>query len=204
VVVLIVIVAGVGACVTGALVVTWWRGDDVGGTGFILLASTVFVTGLSLGGLLTAFSSPTRDTWWWALTGRVTWTIGGAALMDVAIFSAAFASTHRKIWFWILLGCLPALGGVACASAVFDLVRGPVTLRGVPALDVTRFHRARGSDGIEATLELVDEKGALTSLDFAGWGANEAQRKIDGCPPDRNLRIQVLRHVQRVLDVVCE
>jgi hypothetical protein len=64
--------------------------QSLGMSVFTLFAVLVFATGACLGFLLTNFSSPTVETWWWALAARVGWTCGGAVLLSLGVEQITF------------------------------------------------------------------------------------------------------------------
>ncbi|HEX6764844.1 MAG TPA: hypothetical protein VF103_05185, partial [Polyangiaceae bacterium] len=113
--------------------------------------------------------------------------------------------TRRKPKFWLGMGAIVLFGALVCKNPLLDLVRGPLELHGTPKLDVERVRgRIRAGAAIYATLQVRMPSGALEVFDFSGWAASKAEEKLAACPRGRPARVTVLRHCERVLDVVCE
>jgi len=69
------------------------------------------------------------------------------------------------------------------ATPLRDLARGPLVLHGAPRADVERTHGRGG---------------------LAGWGAEVAEEKLSSCRPGQRVRLEVLAHLEKVLEVACE
>jgi hypothetical protein len=201
----ILLVPFIAIVVLGIVLAVALASKQPGVSVFTLLAVLLFGTGACLGFLLTNFSSPTAETWWWALAARVGWTCGGALMLSLAsIREASGAGRLRKPQVWVLVAVLPLVGALLCLNPIRDLVEGPLVLEGSPTLAVGRTHNlTRGGGGIWATLALRTAGGAPVSFDFVGWGASEAEAQLSQCAADQRVRVSVLPHVERVLSVEC-
>jgi hypothetical protein len=197
-----VIAGGSVACVIGACIYNRKQGMSLGASWFTLVAATVFSTGLLLGYFVTHESSPTLATWWEAPLGRVVWQVGGGLLVSVAILLEArrgYALGSAKVWIsvagFVLVGLLLPL------NAERDLLAGPRVFEAV-ALHTEKTHGWRASIG--ANLRVRADDGSERELELAGWAANDAEDRLERCARSARIRISVLEHLERVLDVRCE
>ena len=78
------------------------------------------------------------------------------------------------------------------ATPLRDLARGPLVLHGAPRADVERTHGRGG-------LDLAEPRSVHT-----GWGAEVAEEKLSSCRPGQRVRLEVLAHLEKVLEVACE
>lgn len=174
----------------------------------LVLVILVYVTGLSVGFLVTAFASPTLATWPWAIGVRAAWQLGGTVLFLAHIWRSKAMSWGRDGRSALALaGIAAALGLAAAYNPIRDLGAGPQTLH-VTSFDVTHVtalaSRGSGAEArIFATLEMSDDSGRASALDLAGWGANTAEEMLGQCESPIGATVTVLAHVERVLEVRC-
>lgn len=179
---------------------------DLGDLSLVMVIS-VYVTGLSIGFLVTAFASPTLETWPWAIGVRAAWQLGGTLLVLAHIWRSKGMSWRRGGRpAWVLAGIASALGLAAAYNPVRDLVAGPAVLR-VTDFDVAHvravYRRGGPGESIFATMQASSPDGRPRTLDLAGWGANTAEEMLGQCESPVGATVTVLAHVERVLEVRC-
>lgn len=171
---------------------------------FLLVASTVYITGLSLGFLVTGFATPTLDTWPWAIGVRVIWQLGGTVLILVFILRFAIRNGNAgKRSVWVLTGLAAALGLAAAYNPLRDLVSGPQVLR-VTDFDkkLTRNLKSPTSR-IFITLKAITPDGQPREIHLAGWSADTADDLLGRCGSTTGATVTVLVHVGNVLAAKC-
>lgn len=168
-------------------------------------AITTVATGFTVGFFVTHFSSPTPETWWWALAVRVTWQLGGALFFAVTILADAQLGSigFRKAGPWIFILVCASLGALAALNPLRDLVKGPFVTRGVAELDVDRRTRVRGGAGIWAVMYITTPDGAKYTFSMAGWAAEKTEEILKKCEGTNEVEITMLRYTKRVLDARC-
>lgn len=198
--------------VSVTLIVTWAaaahrvKGEPIGMALLSLAAITFWFTGLVLGYFVTHFSSPTPETWWWALGVRVAWQIGGALFFGLALLTDALlaGASLRKPAGWIFVTACMTIGALASINPLIDLIRGPAIMRGSAEIQVERRARVKGGASIRAELRLTAPDGTRNEWSMVGWPAEKAEAALAQCTNMNDVEITLLRHTKRVIDVRCE
>jgi len=190
---------GVILCLAIAVILSRRDGASLGMKPLTFFAIVLFCTSF-LGVLLTAFSSPTLESWWQALLVRVMWQVGGGIFIAVMVW---LEGKERPIQ--ILAMVLFSIGVIIAFNPLRDLIQGPLVLRGKMDLTVTHIHIAyRGGAKIYADLHLQAADGTQSDINVSGWRATKAIEKLDGCQDGDTVELVVLRHVEQVLDAKCQ
>ena len=68
----------------------------------------------------------------------------------------------------------------------------------------TSSARTGGGASIWLSLDLSTNDGSALSMNLTGWGAEVAEEKLSSCRPGQRVRLEVLAHLEKVLEVACE
>ncbi len=200
-----VITLAVFLIVVGVGVSHRMKGTPIGMALATFGAVTVVATGFTVGFFVTHFSSPTLETWWWALAVRVVWQIGGALFFAITILAAAELGRggFRKAGPWIFVLVCAAVGTLAALNPLRDLATGPFVTRGTAELEVDRRTRVRGGAGIWAQMHVTTTDGAQYTFSMTGWAAEKTEEILKKCEGTNEVEITMLRRTKRVLDARC-
>ena len=204
-IVLLAITLPVFLIVIGVGVEYRMKGTPIGMALATFAAITIVATGFTVGFFVTHFSSPTPETWWWALATRVIWQIGGALFFAITILADAQLGSigFRKAGPWIFILVCAVLGTLAALNPLRDAVNGPFVTRGVAELEVDRHTRVRGGAGIWAVMYITTPDGAKYTFSMAGWAAEKTEEILKKCEGTNEVEITMLRYTKRVLDARC-
>ncbi|MBI2037664.1 MAG: hypothetical protein HYT15_01875 [Candidatus Magasanikbacteria bacterium] len=183
------------------------KGESMGMALLTVAAITFWMTGLVLGFFVTLFSSPTPETWWWALAIRVVWQIGGAAFFGLAILfdsSLIRKEDRKKIGGWIFVAVCVAIGVLVSLNPLRDLVQGPVTIHGTINLEILRQMRPKYGPSIRGALEIATPEGTHYGVNMFGWPVQKAEEILEQCDNTGEIAIIVmLQRMNRLLDAWC-
>lgn len=183
------------------------KGEPIGMAVLTLAAITFWVTGLILGFFVTHFSSPTPETWWWALAVRVGWQVGGAVFFGIMLLADSLLWGHKTSWRkpagWIVVAICMAFGALLNLNPIRDMVEGPIAIRGAADIDVIRRPRNRGGWSIRAEMNLVTPEGKNYRFNMAGWPATKTEELLEKCENTNDVEIIMLRQMERVIDARC-
>ena len=183
------------------------KGESIG-MALLTVASIAFwITGLVLGFFVNHFSSPTIQTWWWALAIRVALQVGGAIFFGLAILADTLLTGNtkavRKPGGWIFVALCIVIGALVSLNPLRDLIEGPIIRRGTLDLEVVRHARVRGGTSIRAEMQLVSPDGSRYETKMVGWPAEKTEEILEQCDSTNDVEIIMLRQMERVLDVRC-
>ncbi len=183
------------------------KGESVGMGLATVSAITFWMTGLVLGFFITLFSSPTPETWWWALSVRVAWQVGGAAFFGLAILfdsSLIRKEDRKKIGGWIFVAVCVAIGVLVSINSLRDLIQGPVTMHGAVNLEVLRQMRPKYGPRISGELDIITSDGIHYQMNIFGWPVQKAEEILEQCDNAGEVEIVMLQRMNRLLDARCQ
>ncbi|WKZ29682.1 MAG: hypothetical protein QY323_03045 [Patescibacteria group bacterium] len=182
------------------------KGTPIGMALATFAAITIVATGFTVGFLVTHFSSPTPETWWWALAVRVAWQLGGALFFAITILSDAQLGSigFRKAGPWIFVLACAAVGTLASLNPLRDLANGPFVTRGVAEIEVDRSTRIRGGARIWAQMYITTVEGERYTFSMVGWAAEKTEEILKKCEGTNEVEVTMLRYTKRVLDARCQ
>jgi hypothetical protein len=170
---------------------------------FELLAIVFFSCGSMLGFLVTALLPHKLSVWWLWPGVRVAWQLGGGLWCGQAVGSLMGGGSAA---IWSLLG-FGALGAVLCATAIADLVRGPVCWEGeVVAQEVQRGHLwvpmlVPHNPTIHGQVGIRTGEGQVHTLRTAGLQTYLLTKQLNGVAGAARVRLRALRFVGAPLSV---
>jgi len=169
------------------------------------VAALVFFVAGALGGFfLTALPIMSPNDWRYWIAGRIVWQLGGAIWFGAAVC----APLDAPKWKGAALGAL--FGAILCFQPLLDLALGPLELEGqVVQVNVWqgRAWRQYGaySTTTHAQIELEGEAKQSYRLKLSGRQVQAWAERFSVCHKNQTAtRVLVLRHLQNVIELVCE
>lgn len=170
---------------------------------FELLAIVFFSSGSMLGFLLTALVPHKQGVWWLWPSLRVAWQLGGGLWCGQAVGSLMGGGSAAM---WSLLG-FGVLGAGLCATALVDLVRGPVCWEGeVVAQQVQRGRLwvpmlVPHNPTIHGQVGIRTADGHVQTLKTAGLQTYLLTKKLNAVAGAKRVRLRALRVLGAPLSV---
>ncbi len=167
-----------------------------------IVALVFFATGAIGGFFLTSLPNLTLDDWFYWVSGRILWQLGGAIWFGATIC----APLDVPRWKGAGLGAL--LGLVLCFIPLLDVVQGPQKLEG-RVTDVLVWHdkiwRESGAYSITIHGQVkIETQEGKHQLELGGRQVNEWAERFRQCQEHSGaVHTVILRHLNVVLDVVC-
>jgi hypothetical protein len=172
---------------------------------FTVVAIVVFATGAMLGAFVTGLWIPAPRMWWAPLAIRVTWQLGGALLLAVAIALEARPRAAPIPWRVLCYGLLVAtvIGSLLCFNPLLDLARGPAIVHGRLTLTVKDAGSVRNRYATDASIVVRERGGQRFESEITGRNKAEIVADLQACDRRAPVTVTVLRHLEYVLAVSC-